>query len=143
MNLYVALSVLFLTSTPALAQKIKADDIIGIWVAGENKAKVQIYKSGNRYYGKITWLKNPMKDGKPKTDNKNPDPKLRHTPIVGLVVLKNFVFDDGEWLSGNIYDPSNGKEYSCKITMPDINTLKVRGYIGISLLGRTEVWKRG
>jgi len=123
------------------AQK-KADDIIGNWIIGDNKAKIQVYKAGSKYYGKITWLREPNKNGKPKTDIHNPDASKRTTPIIGLVVLKNFVFDSGEWNSGNIYDPSSGKEYSCKINMPDKNTLKVRGYIGISLFGRTEVWKR-
>jgi uncharacterized protein (DUF2147 family) len=143
MNIHAVLLSIVFASTSAFAQHIKADDIIGTWVAGENKARVQIYKSGNKYHGKIIWLKEPVKDGKPKTDKNNPDPTLRSAPIIGLVVLRNFVFDDGEWLSGNIYDPSNGKEYSCKITMPNPNTLKVRGYLGISLFGRTEVWKRG
>jgi uncharacterized protein (DUF2147 family) len=133
----------FFIALNSAAQKIKPDDIVGTWVAGENKAKVQIYKVGNKYHGRITWLRDPVKNGRPKTDVKNPDPKLRNTPIVGLVVLRNFIYDDREWLSGEIYDPSNGKEYSCKITMPDPNTLKVRGYLGISLFGRTEVWKRG
>lgn len=123
------------------AQK-KADDIVGHWIIGENKAKIQVYKSGTKYYGKITWLKEPTKNGKQKVDAHNPDPNKRTTPIIGLVVLKDFVFDDGEWISGEIYDPSSGKEYSCKITMPNKNTMKVRGYIGISLFGRTEVWKR-
>jgi len=126
-----------------VASKVHPDDIIGTWVSNGNKAKIHIYKSGNKYQGKIIWLKEPNKDGKPKTDKKNPDPKLRNTPVIGLIVLRNFVYDDGEWTDGDIYDPSSGKEYSCKITMPDKNTLKVRGYIGISLLGRTEVWKRG
>ena len=126
----------------AFAQKVKADDIVGTWVSGENKARIQIYRSGQKYYGKIIWLRDPLKDGKPKIDIKNPDPKLRRNPIIGLVVLREFVYDDGEWNSGEVYDPSSGKEYSCKITLPNKNTMKVRGYIGISLIGRTEVWKR-
>lgn len=135
------IAVLSVASNDVLSQQA-ADDIVGTWVAGENKAKVQIYRSGDKYHGKITWLREPLKEGKPKTDSKNPDARLRNTPVVGLVVLKDFVYDDGEWLSGHIYDPSSGKEYSCRITMPDKNTLKVRGYIGFSLFGRTEVWKR-
>lgn len=143
MKLYsIVFSLLMFSSLAVSAQKVHSDDIIGVWIAGENKAKVQIYRSGNKYYGKIIWLKEPLKDGKPRVDAKNPDIKQRNTPVVGLIVLKDFVYDDGEWLSGEIYDPSSGKEYSCKITMPNKNTLKVRGYIGISLLGRTEVWKR-
>ncbi len=132
----------FLLSLTAIAQKAKPDDIIGTWVSGENKAKIQIYKSGNKYYGRIIWLKEPTKDGKPKVDKHNPDPQKRGNPVVGLVVLRDFVYDDGQWDSGEIYDPSSGNNYSCKITMPNKNTMKVRGYLGISLFGRTEVWKR-
>lgn len=124
------------------AQK-HADDIVGIWMVNENKAKIQVYRSGTKYYGKIIWLKEPnRKDGKQKVDAHNPDPKKRNNSVIGLVVLKDFVFDDGVWNSGDIYDPSSGNEYSCKITMPDRNTMKVRGYLGISLFGRTEIWKR-
>jgi len=134
------LSLLF--SSACLAQKVRPDDIVGTWVAAENKAKIEIYRAGNTYHGKIIWLKEPLKDGKPRIDKRNPNPNLRHTPIIGLVVLRNFVYDDGEWSAGEIYDPTSGKEYSCKITMPNRNTLRVRGFIGISLLGRTEIWKR-
>ncbi len=140
MNIHTLL--LTITLFTPIANKVVADDVVGTWVSNENKARIQIYKSGTKYYGKIIWLREPNKDGKPKIDRKNPDPKLRNTPVIGLVVLRDFVFNHGEWIDGDIYDPSSGKEYSCKITMPDKNTLKVRGYIGISLLGRTEVWKR-
>ena len=142
MKITAFLTMLLVLPVLGSAQKTNPDDIVGTWLAGENKAKIQIYKSGDKYYGKIIWLREPLKDGKPKVDSRNPDPKLRSNPIVGLVVLRNFVFDDGEWLSGQVYDPSSGKEYSCKITMPNRNTMKVRGFIGISLLGRTEIWKR-
>src|SRR5688572_11548623 len=131
---------IFLLLPVCLFAQKRADDILGTWIVGENKAKIQVYKSGTKYYGKIIWLKEPTKDGRQKIDAKNPDPKKRSAPIIGLVVLRDFVFDDGEWNSGEIYDPSSGKEYSSKITMPNKNTMKVRGYIGISLFGRTEVW---
>jgi uncharacterized protein (DUF2147 family) len=129
-------------SVVATAQALKADDIVGTWVTRDNKAHVQIFRSGTTYSGKIIWLKEPLRDGKPKVDSKNPKPALRQQPIVGLQILKGFSFDEDEWEDGNIYDPESGKDYSCKITMPDRNTLKVRGYVGISLLGRTETWKR-
>ncbi len=124
------------------AQKVKADDILGTWIAGEGKAKVSVFKSGTKYFGKIIWLKEPLKNGKQKTDIHNPDPHLRSKPVIDLVVLKNFEFEDGEWVNGRVYDPSSGNDYSCKITMPNLRTLKVRGFIGISLLGKTDVWKR-
>ena len=121
------------------------DSILGNWQTGNKLAKVQIYKSGDKYFGKIIWLKEPNdKEGKPKTDILNPDKKLQQRPLMGLLMLKDFVYDeDYVWKGGEIYDPKSGKTYSCKITLKDNGkTLNVRGYIGISLLGRTDVWTR-
>jgi len=134
--------VLVFTSQLAFSQK--ASDIEGTWIPGSGKANVRIYKTGDHYYGAIIWLKEPLDSltGKPKVDKKNPEPTKRNTPIMGYLLLKNFVYDDGVWKGGTIYDPEEGKTYSCKITMPDKNTLDVRGYIGISLIGRTDKWKR-
>jgi uncharacterized protein (DUF2147 family) len=61
---------------------------------------------------------------------------------VGLVILRDFKFDEDEWEGGKIYDPESGKTYSCILSIQDKGTLKVRGYVGISLLGRTEIWKK-
>jgi uncharacterized protein (DUF2147 family) len=126
-----------------LAQK-NADDIVGYWLtAGNEQAKILISKSGNTYTGKIVWLKNPTKDGKARTDINNPDKAKRNLPIIGLTILQGFKFDgDDEWEKGSIYDPENGKTYRCYLYMKDKNTLKLRGYIGISLIGRTETWTR-
>ena len=87
-------------------------------------------------------MKNPVKDGKPKVDSKNPDKNKQSQPIIGLVILQNFTFDDEEWEDGKIYDPESGKTYSSYIYLKDKNTLKVRGYVGVSLFGRTETWTR-
>ena len=124
--------------------QIKADDVIGTWLTnGKEPAKIQIYKSGDKYFGKIVWLKNPAENGKPKFDANNPDESKRNQPLIGLVILKDFKFDgDDEWKEGDIYDPESGKTYSCFLTLKDKNSLKVRGYIGISLIGRTETWAR-
>ena len=120
-----------------------ADAILGEWTTGEGKSKVKIYKEGDIYSGKISWLKEPLKDGKPKVDDKNPDEAKRSQPLMGLVLIKNFKFvSEGKWENGTIYDPRNGKEYSCIINMKDPKTLDVRGYIGISLIGRSDTWKR-
>jgi uncharacterized protein (DUF2147 family) len=128
------------------AQQRKADDILGTWLNQEATAKVNIYKEGGKYYGKIVWLKEPNDKitGKPRTDVENPDPKLKNTPLMGLVNLNGFVFDgDDEWEDGTIYDPKNGKTYSCYIQFDDKpNTLRIRGYVGISMLGRTTLWTR-
>jgi uncharacterized protein (DUF2147 family) len=122
----------------------KADDIIGTWLTGgKEPAKIQIHKSGEKFYGKIIWLKNPTENGKQRVDANNPDKAKRSNPIIGLLMLTGFKFDgEDEWKGGDIYDPESGKTYSSYIYLKDKNTLKVRGYVGISLLGRTETWIR-
>jgi uncharacterized protein (DUF2147 family) len=122
----------------------KADDVLGVWKNGEGTAMIQIYKKGEKYNGKIVWLKEPNKpDGTPKVDDKNPDEKLRTRPTKGLENLRGFEYiGEGKWENGNIYDPKSGSDYSCTMKLTDTNTLEVRGYIGVSLFGRTDVWKR-
>ena len=122
----------------------EADDITGIWLTGGNEpAKIQIYKLGEKFYGKIIWLKNPIKNGRQKVDSNNPDKAKQSNPIIGLVILTGFKFDgDDEWRGGDIYDPESGKTYSSYMYLKDRNTLKVRGYIGLSVFGRTETWTR-
>ena len=122
----------------------KANDIIGIWLTGgKEPAKIQIYKSGEKFYGKIIWLKNPTENGKQRIDANNPDKAKRNNPIIGLLILNGFKFDgDDEWKGGDIYDPESGKTYSSYMYLKDKNTIKVRGYVGISLFGRTETWTR-
>jgi uncharacterized protein (DUF2147 family) len=121
------------------------DDILGVWKNGTGKGHIQIYKQGTKYYGKIIWLKDGVDPkGQIKKDQKNPDPALRNRPIVGLTMLKNFYYDDddSEWTDGRIYNPSDGKEYKAYIKMADRNTLTVRGYVGISLFGKSDTWTR-
>jgi uncharacterized protein (DUF2147 family) len=122
-----------------------ADDILGTWLTGSKKGHVQIYKQGTRYYGKIVWLKEPNDPatGNPRADTKNPEAGKRKQPLVGLVNLRDFTYSGNSvWENGKIYDPENGKEYSCKITQTSPTTLDVRGFVGISLLGRTDSWTR-
>lgn len=120
------------------------DAILGEWLVGSQKGKVEIYKKGEKYYGKIIWLKEPLQaNGKPKVDANNPEPSKKSQPIMGLNMLSDFKYvGDNNWEDGTIYDPENGKEYSCNLTLKDKNTLDVRGYIGFSWIGRTDTWKR-
>lgn len=122
----------------------KATDVIGIWVtAGDNSAKVEIYKVGEKFYGKIVWMKNPSINGKLKLDINNPNSSKRNIPRLGLEMMKGFTFNgNDEWKGGNIYDPESGKTYSGYMYLKDRNTLKLRGYVGFSFLGRTETWTR-
>ena len=114
-----------------------------LWLNEEKTAKIQIYKgTDGLFYGKITWLKEPNDNGKPKLDKHNPDKAKRSEPLMGLQLLKSFK-KDGEhgYAEGTIYDPKNGKTYSCKMTLKD-DKLDVRGYVGFSMLGRTTVWTK-
>jgi uncharacterized protein (DUF2147 family) len=122
----------------------QADDIVGLWETGSGKARVNIIKSGNYYYGRIVWLKEPLnEEGKPKVDKNNPDETKRTTPLLGYRMLSSFEYKgDNLWEDGTIYDPESGSTYNCKITMDDKNTMNIRGFIGISAFGRTDVWKR-
>jgi len=123
----------------------EADRLTGVWEPSHGKAKVKIEKIADKYYGKIVWLKEPIdpETKKPKLDKNNPDEKLQNKPLRGYRILKDFQYTDkNEWTEGTIYDPENGNTYSCIIKMTDDNTLDIRGYIGVSVLGRTDIWKR-
>jgi len=143
-HLPVVSFLLYILTPVRLSAQTKAGDIIGFWLThGERPAKVQVYKMGNQFAGKIVWLQFPEENGKQKMDDNNPDQTKRGKPLVGLVIMNAFTFDnDSEWSDGKIYDPQNGKTYSCYLSLKNKNTLKVRGYIGISLIGRTEYWTR-
>lgn len=121
----------------------QTDPIEGSWYNEEKTAKVKIYRAkNNKFYGKIDWLKEPVRNGKERTDENNPDKAKRNEPLMGLLLLKGFEKDgDNEYDDGTIYDPKNGKTYSCIIKRKG-NTLDVRGYVGISLIGRTTTWTK-
>lgn len=121
-----------------------ANAIVGTWLTQDGTAKVKIENTNGKFNGKIVWL-NPAtdKNGKPVLDSKNSNKALQSRTIMGLPLLKDFIYDgDNLWISGTIYDPDEGDTYSCKITMNSDGTMNVRGYLGFSLIGRTEIWKR-
>jgi len=127
------------------------DGVLGQWLTKDGKARVEIVKDGDVYDGKIVWLKEPQYPaddpkgmaGQTKIDRENPDPAQRTRPIVGLLLVQGFKYaGDNVWNDGSIYDPESGKTYSCKMTLMMDGRLRVRGYVGISLFGRTEIWTR-
>ena len=141
----VVLLMLLTSSIKVSAQTHKPDDILGTWLNQEATGKVQIYKEGDKYFGKLVWLRTPLDSitGLPRTDKENPDVKLKSSTLIGLLNLKNFTFDGkDQWSSGTIYDPKNGKTYKCYIEFESANKLKIRGYVGISLIGRNTFWTR-
>lgn len=137
----VILCLLVWSGTVAIAQK--KDDILGKWVNPSAEGQIEIYKKGEKYFGKLAWIKEPNDAaGKPKLDVKNPVASQRSRSLLGLELLKDFTFEGDEWSGGTIYDPQTGKTYSCKLTIKSNGQLNIRGYIGISLIGRSESWKR-
>ena len=121
-----------------------ADDITGTWLTRTGKAHIKIDNVKDYYFGRIVWLKEPLnKQGKPKTDGNNPDKSKKIIGMLGIRLLDGFEYkSENNWEKGTIYDPENGKTYSCKIYLENKNTMKIRGYIGISLIGRTDTWTR-
>lgn len=121
-----------------------SQDVFGKWKTvddstGEARSIIEIYEDNGKVYGKIVDLINPKQ--------KNPicDKcccEYKDQPVVGLTFIKGLQKDGDEYNGGKILDPENGKLYKCYITLEDEVTLKVRGYIGISLLGRTQYWYR-
>ena len=127
------------------------DKILGLWNTQENDCKIEIFKSGGKYCGRIVWLKEPLYPadddggmaGRPVVDRENPNPSLRSRPLIGLQLIEGFTYiGKNVWEKGTIYDPDNGKTYKGKMILSAPNRLEVRGFIGIPLLGATSIWTR-
>lgn len=143
--IYFAMSVMMLNVAQAQTKETtEADKIIGVWEVGSGKARVKITKYGEKFGGKLVWLKEPnYADGTKKVDKNNPDEAKRTVPLLGYTNLLGFTYKGkSEYDGGTIYDPENGNTYNCLISLEDDNTIKVRGYVGVQIFGRTDTWKR-
>jgi uncharacterized protein (DUF2147 family) len=136
------LTLLFATS--ALAQGPSA---VGRWTTIDDETKkpksvITIYEEGGKLFGKIEKLfREPNEEQNPLCDKC--EGALKNQPILGMVILRNLEKDGDAWSGGTILDPANGKTYKCKIAVEDGGKkLKVRGYIGMALIGRTQYWVR-
>ena len=134
---------------PSQAQKSSTenagDKLIGVWMPSDGRSYLKIDKIGNKYFGRVVWLKEPNdENGNPRVDKNNPDESLRSTPLKGYRVLKDFVYNSEKeiWEDGTIYDPKNGTTYNCKIELIEDNKIEVRGFVGAAVFGRTDVWTR-
>ncbi len=132
-----------------LAMNAQADKILGVWITASDSSSVEIIQHTNgKYIGHINWLMEPLdENGKPKVDKENPDPAKRNDQILGLKLLRSFEYNNGKdrWEDGTIYDPDNGKTYSCYMWFEDGNydVLYLKGYVlGMKFLGRETVWNR-
>ncbi|MDH3337595.1 MAG: DUF2147 domain-containing protein [Gammaproteobacteria bacterium] len=118
-------------------------DVAGRWLSGDGDGWIEIQLVGDSLTGMIAGSPNTRPGDPPRYDDKNPDPDLRDRPLDGMVIMRGFKYvGDGRWTGGTIYDPNSGKTYKCTLTQVDADTLKVRGYIGVSLFGRSDTWTR-
>lgn len=122
---------------------------VGLWETPEGKggkAHVQIDSCADKLCGRIVWLELPNdKQGRPKTDRRNTDAAQRDRPILGMPLLSDFVPDPDRadrWVEGRIYNPEDGEIYRSTMTLSANGTLEVRGYVGVPLLGKSQVWRR-
>lgn len=123
---------------------MQSQSIIGKWktiddATGEAKSIVEVFSKSGKIYAKVVDILDPA------TKNnlcKQCSGEDKNKPILGLIIIKGLSKDGSEYNSGEILDPKNGKLYKCALTLESKDKLKVRGYIGFSLLGRTQYWHR-
>jgi uncharacterized protein (DUF2147 family) len=138
----ICLAMFVAMTSPAWA----GDGVTGRWLTQDGKGIVAIATCGNSICGTIDWMRPPV-DAPPGAiplDKHNPDPALRQHPMCGLLIIFGFRRDNepNHWVEGSIYDPQTGSTYHANIALQDINHLRLRGYIGIPLLGESQIWTR-
>ncbi|OON70371.1 hypothetical protein B0919_04625 [Hymenobacter sp. CRA2] len=138
---------LLLLGAPAARAQTGAPDAppLGVWTDEQGETQVELYRCGEQLCGRIVQLLHGTDaEGKPRLDVHNPDPKRRTQPHVGLTIIQDLHFnpDEKRWDGGQIYDPDNGRTYSCYVRPLTGDRLEVKGYIGFALVGRAQVWKR-
>ncbi|MEM9046133.1 MAG: DUF2147 domain-containing protein [Pseudomonadota bacterium] len=128
-----------LTTTPASSQ-----EIFGRWVVESGKAVIEILPCGQQACGRLAWLKNPLDDtGQPKRDVMNPEPENQSRLLCGLPLVEGLnPQGDGMWAEGSIYSTRDGKTYGLDVAPIDENSLAVRGYVGLTLFGSSQTWRR-
>lgn len=138
-NWMLTIGVFFLTLST-----IQAQSVVGKWKTiddetGEAKSIVEVYEKSGKIYAKVVDIlrADHKKDVCTKCDGTE-----KNKPILGMVIMNGLKKDGDEYNGGTILDPTNGKRYKCYITLESADKLKLRGYIGISLVGRTQYWTR-
>ncbi len=140
------INILLLFSPLAMSTENERQQIEGEWVTIDDDTKkeksiVLLSIKNGVLSGKVVKLLNPDPK-KPKTCDKCKGDR-KNLMIEGMEILRGMTYEDGEWSGGKILDPSTGKEYKCNMSLDDQGKqLKVRGYIGFSLIGRTQYWKK-
>ena len=132
--LLLALSVQFSFSQSIFGKWKTIDD-----ETGKERSIVSIYEVNGKVYGKVIEILEPTLKDKKCALCSGVD---KDKPVLGLTIIKGLSKDDDEYNGGKILDPKNGKLYKCSITLDGADKLKIRGYIGVSMFGRTQYWQR-
>ena len=127
-----------------LTSLMYAQSPIGTWKTIDDETKqaksyVEIFEKDGKLYGKVTKI---LTKGKENAVCSDCSGALKNKPILGMQILSGLKKDGKEWNGGKIIDPNSGKEYKAKMSLNGSDKLDVRGYIGISLVGRTQTWQR-
>jgi len=124
------------------------ESIEGVWVTENGDGLIEFRVKDGLPTGFIAGSISDPEHAEPaEYDVHNPDPALREQPILGLAILtgmkdvRSKKWAGSKW-KGRVYDPRSGKTYKCTLTLVDTDTLRIRGYLGIPFLGRTQVWTR-
>ncbi|WP_299060084.1 DUF2147 domain-containing protein [uncultured Polaribacter sp.] len=127
----------------SLVLSINSQTIFGKWnsknEAGNVDSVLEVYEKDGKAYAKVVEILNPARKNALCV---NCEGEYKDKPILGLDILSGLEKDDDEWSGGQIIDPRNGKTYKCYIKLVSANKLKLRGYIGVSLFGKTAYWER-
>ncbi len=130
----------FLTQVVAEAQN-PADRIVGVWLNEEQTSKIEIFKDGNSYSGKIVWLAQPNDpDGKPYLDKKNPNPEKRNQKILGLTIITGLNYAKNKWSGGTMYGPKRGQYADCSSELKGVGELQLKVSKGV--FSATKTWTR-
>ena len=134
-----------LSLSTAGAQQLspKLQNAIGRWQIvnsdGTPGGKAETYLENGRLFGRVTEAR-PGRTPRDVCDKCSGE--YKNQLILGMVIMRNFHPDGDDWVGGTVVDPENGKEYQGKIWTIGKDSLHMRGFIGVSLFGRTEVWTR-
>lgn len=120
-----------------------AAEVTGLWLTQKKGIVIDIYECGEALCGRTVWLKKMnFKDGTPRIDKNNPDPALRERHVCGIEVINQLQQEAvGKWDNGKVYDPKTGDTFDFELKQKG-EKLKVRGYMGVKFLGKSETWTR-
>jgi len=140
--LAAAVSAIALVPLPGRAEPL--DPLFGYWLLDTEAAIVKIFACREGACGDIVWLREPRDaGGAPKRDRRNPDVAKRDQPLCGIALIRGLQqTGTGAWERGSIYNPRDGSSYALEAKVRGMDTLDLRGYLGIPLLGRTKIWTR-